>query len=661
MRSAVLIGIKLIFTLSSFLLNYLAANSQNIPRDKHKWAFNRGIAAADHGNHLKAMEIFASILRESPDHVNSLTQLGVTFMDTNQNLDSAKIIFNRVLSLLPPGEQGTPFGFHIHQLLARAYNLSHKPDEALARLTEIEMSSLTEDMRLEVERDIRNSLHARLLINNPVALAVEPISGSINSEFDDHSPVFCPQGNKIYFTSRRPLGKSRLMPDGQYPENVFVSELAGDVWKKPVPVKEFHRRNQHTSILSISPDENEIFLLRTDRVNFQNIFSSSRVDGKWGKPKELPYPVNSRWDETHASLSPSLDTLYFTSNRPGGFGGLDIYLTTRDADGEWGEPVNLGPSINTSLNEDAAMVHPNGQLLYFISEGHNSMGGYDVFYSYRLDDGSWARAVNMGYPVNSTDDDLLFFPVPDKSRAFMSSYRYTGTNSGANLYAVNFDDDNIGSLAVVEGNLNHQYLQADEKFRMLAWGDGANLTHEINLENIASVNFATEFGKRLNNALATAEQINYAQPKIGMVNDVSTILLASNAMVSGAGKMIAPLTRHLNLEVENNLQMNVTSVTNVEIKPVEPMPSHAIQILALLRSRTAPPTFFEGLNLSDIVTFEGQDGFLRFVSGRFNDRDQAREHLEMLRQTGRFKDAWIRDLQDIQSISNSEALPVPNK
>ena len=153
-----------------------------------------------------------------------------------------------------------------------------------------------------------------------------------------------------------------------------------------------------------------------------DIFQSIQNKGKWSKITRLNDPINTLYNETHASLSSEGDVLFFTSNRNGGYGGLDIYKSVLDKNGEWSPPKNLGPVINTVFDEKSPFVTENGKKLYFSSQGHYNMGGFDLFYSELSEKGEWNYPVNIGYPVNTTDDDLFFYPVDNGNNGYHSRF-----------------------------------------------------------------------------------------------------------------------------------------------------------------------------------------------------------------------------------------------
>ncbi|MDD2550006.1 MAG: OmpA family protein [Bacteroidales bacterium] len=204
------------------------------------------------------------------------------------------------------------------------------------------------------------------------------------------------------------------------------------------------------SSTSINADGTQIFLFKNDN-GIGNIYTSKRINGQWQRAQKMGKPINSRFWETSASISADGQFLFFSSNRRGGYGGLDLYYCKRNPNGEWGRAKNLGSNINTPHNEEAPFLSADGNKLYFISQGHNSLGGYDVFYSEKTDDEQWATPINVGYPVSTPDDDMWYFPV-DNSRGLVSLVEKNNPNT-SNLYLVSIVEGPEVQQVKVKGNL----------------------------------------------------------------------------------------------------------------------------------------------------------------------------------------------------------------
>ena len=199
-------------------------------------------------------------------------------------------------------------------------------------------------------------------------------------------------------------------------------------WSDPVNITADIQSDGNQFVSSLLTDGTTLFLRKED--NFEaNIMVSHFEDGKWGASKPMNKNVNSKFWEGNACISKDGNTLYFSSNKTGGVGAMDIYKSVKLKNGEWGPSENLGKLINTEFNEDEPVLTEDGKRLYFISQGHNTMAWYDIFYSDLGEDGKWKEPVNIGFPINSTDDDMHFYPIKNGKIAYQGLYSKTGMGS----------------------------------------------------------------------------------------------------------------------------------------------------------------------------------------------------------------------------------------
>lgn len=202
-----------------------------------------------------------------------------------------------------------------------------------------------------------------------------------------------------------------FMGKNPFYNGIYVAVKKGDVWAKPMNITPSVASDGNMDAVGISYDGKEMLLAVTDEFT-SNIYRTVYENNRWNPAVSVGKPVNSKYYEANAALSPDGNSIYFSSNRKESIGGMDIFRCDKLEDGSWGDPVNLGPGINTMLNEDTPVMSPDGKRLYFSSQGHSTMGGYDVFYSELLNDGSFHNIpVNIGYPLNTSDDDYTFSPV----------------------------------------------------------------------------------------------------------------------------------------------------------------------------------------------------------------------------------------------------------
>ncbi len=614
--------------------------------DYHFRTFKKALAAADRKDYNEAIRIYSEILESNPQHVDALTQMGICFVQTNQHIDSALVLFHRALSIIPENDHFTPFGIELQRTIARTYNLDEQPGKALSIFRTLRDSVEDRELKADLTQEIVQTRNAAILLKNPVPLRITNLGDSFNSSFDDHSPLVSVTGNRIFFTSRRPTGRDVQLEDGQFPEKVFFAEFNGTQWSQPRAIEVFSSRSEHKSILSLSPDGNRLFLFKNDREG-KSIYVSNYFNGEWQEPEKLPSPVNSQWDETHASLSPDQSTLFFTSNRPGGFGGLDIYKVTLDEYGNWGEPENLGPHINSEKDEETPMLHPDGQTLYFASEGHSSMGRFDVFYSQKQEDGSWTAAVNMGHPINTPDDDFFFVPTLDKSKAYYSSYRFSKNVGRSDIYKVEFDSLYHGSLAVIEGTIKNSKNLPVEQIRILVSRNsddqkmGDYRPNPANGKYLLFLEAGESYTIREVTPESEEEELQVKVPKQLAFEKSEQIVLLQDP------RMLAPLSPERPSVIPETHRL--AKMESAQSTPVDT--SYTVQVLALKHYPTVGFWFFQGLDLESVNALEGRDGYLRYVTGRFTSREEAEHYRQRIQQNGRFSDAWIRTWEPLEDIS----------
>lgn len=287
-----------------------------------------------------------------------------------------------------------------------------------------------------IDRKMAQCKSGLLLLARPERVFIDNIGSNLNSAFDDYNPRIFPSGAQMFFTSRRPLQeKARTdRTDFKYFENILIAELAEGGWQLSGHAGPTLNRHNHSSVAGMAPDGYTLIIYNGSKGG--DLFISDFSKGKWTKPIRFRNGINSRHKETNAALKAGRDSLYFISDRPGGYGGKDIWFTNKDHRGGWREPINLGHALNTELDEEALYLSPDGKTLYFSSQGHNSMGGGDIFRS-TFEAGRWTEPHNLGYPINSPSDDLFYMPHPDGRSAYFSTFR-AGGNGASDIYRVTF-------------------------------------------------------------------------------------------------------------------------------------------------------------------------------------------------------------------------------
>lgn len=298
---------------------------------------------------------------------------------------------------------------------------------------------------------------ARTEMEKPKNVELKNIGSAVNTSKPEFSPVISLDGSALYFTSRRRwvngASDKGLDPrNNLYPEDIYVSYKDFDsTWMLPVKL-ELCDSLQNEATLAVSPDERRIYVYQDTKGN-GDVFYSDFSTNKFQKVTHLENKkINTDSWETHATVTPDGKTMYFVSDRAGGHGGRDIYSSTKQEDGTWGNPVNLGTNINGPLDEESPFVSIDNSTLYFSSNGNKSMGGFDVFMSKMGSDGKWEPAINLGSPINSTCDDLFYTTTIDGLTGYLTSVRKDGLGE-KDIYEIKNNYLGVKNIAVLNGKI----------------------------------------------------------------------------------------------------------------------------------------------------------------------------------------------------------------
>ena len=279
-----------------------------------------------------------------------------------------------------------------------------------------------------VARNVYECENGKRFVANPQNYSIVNIGREINSDYDDYSPVLNEDGDEIVFTTRRKDGNLNedVYEDNKPWEDVFWAKKENGKWNFAKNIGPPVNTLYHNSNTPLSADGTINFLYTDDGAG-DILQSNLQSDGSWSEPEPLPGIINSSYSEKSVSISKDEQTLYFTSNRPGGFGGLDLYKATKNKKNEWTYVKNLGPTINTEFDEEGPFIDYDGVTLYFSSRGHEGMGGHDIFKStFNAETNRWSTPANLGYPINTPDEDVFFISSPDGKTAYYSSLKEEG-------------------------------------------------------------------------------------------------------------------------------------------------------------------------------------------------------------------------------------------
>jgi len=331
-------------------------------------------------------------------------------------------------------------GFYIY-LLARTLHANNNFEGAAKHYNNAQKkgSKINPKALENIGKNIKESALAKKLVAHPINVTITNLSSEINSSNHEYVPVITADESEMFFTSRREntTGGKRDLSIDDYYEDIYYSQKENGKWSPAKNIGTPINGEHHDATVGLSIDGQKLFLYRDNAKGDGNIYETERTGNKWSEPKELPEPINSKHHETSACYSYTGKTIYFVSDRPGGIGGKDIYKSNLQTDGKWGDAENLGNVINTSFDEDAIFLQADGKTLYFSSKGHPTMGGYDIFKSV-YENGKWSAPTNLGYPINSADNDVCFVLAADGKSGYYTSEKIDGLGK-KDIYQVTFN------------------------------------------------------------------------------------------------------------------------------------------------------------------------------------------------------------------------------
>lgn len=344
-------------------------------------------------------------------------------------------------------------------LLGYALQLSARWDEAIAAFQRHKAQNPYQDpdpLYNTTADHIQQCRNGKAYMARAAKVRIKHLGEGINSAQADYGAVLNADGSEMLFTSRRLHADAKVNKvTGDYFEDVFRTKRGPDGWstaeRLPAPVN----TPGNDASVGLSADGGSLLLYR-DHAGTGDLFEAKRAGETWSEPAPLPANVNTAQHESSAWCSADRQWLYFVSERPDdNVGGQDIYRSAWDAaTGTWGPAENLGPTVNSIHDEEGVFVHPDGKTIYFSSKGHVGMGGYDI-YRTRFEGGRWTKPENLGWPINSPDDDLFFVLTADGSRGYFSSFRADGLGED-DLYEAELQPADAESTEAAPLNLVQQ-------------------------------------------------------------------------------------------------------------------------------------------------------------------------------------------------------------
>ncbi len=376
------------------------------------------------GAFAEALNDYLTALNYNEDNaaLNYLT--GICYLKTAEPRKALKYLDNAYFNYSGVTED-------IQYWLGRAYQYNYKFKDATDNYEDYRESLSSKKykkLQYKINKRIEECESGEKLMQNPVRCFIDNLGSGVNTKAPEYSPVFFFKDSVLYFTSRREntTGGKKNPHTRLYYEDVYMSHFSNGKWQNAVQLEYPVNTKHNDAVTDISPEGRELCIYRGYK-GAGDLYNSQYKGDYWTKPRKMKRIDKENYRESSVSVTRDSMILYFISNRKGGQGRQDIWVSYKTQDGrKWQTPQNLGPVINTKYDEETVEISSDGKDLYFSSKGHNSMGGYDVFKTHRNDDGTWTEPVNIGYPINTPGDDVFFMLTPNEHFGYYASDREGG-------------------------------------------------------------------------------------------------------------------------------------------------------------------------------------------------------------------------------------------
>ncbi|MDP6908593.1 MAG: hypothetical protein QF371_03760, partial [Flavobacteriales bacterium] len=435
----------------------MSTMGQEYKSPKFKQKFNKADALVFDGAYLEAMVLLEDLYAYDTTNANLNYLLGVCYLMGKKDhslaikrLESATR--NVSLEYVEASWKERKAPGRAYYYLGKAYHFKNRFDRAVSNYYNYRSFIEMDDVETynQVRLQIQYAENAIELIANPVGVKIMNLGSQINTKYPEYCPIVSADGQVLIFTSRRESGTGGSVDEeGSFYEDIYIChKQQNGKWSNPKSIGSNINSAGHEAAIGLSPDGQMLFIYKDDN-NDGNVHFSRRVGDDWTKPQPLGSDVNTRSWETHATVNATQDLLIFVSNRSEGYGGRDLWYSKKLPNNQWGLAQNLGSVINTQYEEDSPFITADGSTLIFSSQGHTSMGGFDIFRS-EFVDGAWTAPENIGYPINTSEDDVFFSLTPDGRHAHYSS-RMDGGYGDTDLYRLRLEAKKSDGVAVARG------------------------------------------------------------------------------------------------------------------------------------------------------------------------------------------------------------------
>ena len=443
---------KTLLTLLSFLV-VLGASSQNVEFTKDNFGEKKAelkeiLKVIEEGDEYfeqmeamwnEAIPMYLKANEFNPNNALLNFKLGACYLHSLDRGEALKYL-EKSLSLNANVDP------RLNYFLGQAYHLDYEFDDAIKFYSKYQTTVINNPDPWyldELKMRIQQCYNGKEIIEKPVRVFIDNLGKSVNSKFREYGGVISADESVLIFTSRRANstgGKIDPILNENY-EDLYISYKQDDgSWSEAENLGENVNSDDHDAVSAISADGQRVLIFLGRKNNAGDLYECTLDGDVWSKPVSLGKNVNTKeYHESSACYAPDGNSIYFVSNKPGGKGDHDIYVTRKDDKGKWGEATNLGNVINSKYDEEAVFMHPDGKTLYFSSKGHTSIGGYDIFKTvFDVTTNTWSTPKNLGYPVNTSDNDVFFVLSADGKHGYLTSSSQPETEGTLDLYMITF-------------------------------------------------------------------------------------------------------------------------------------------------------------------------------------------------------------------------------
>lgn len=427
-----------------FFLTVSIVNAQNKDSESFLNLKKSAESLYEDEQYRNALPYYEKALQLEPNNPDLLFKTGVCYLN-KYSKEKALEYMEKAFAL------DSTINKHIHYWMGKAYHDNYFFDKAIQNYSFYKTTLGKKDPRHKhVNELIAQSQRAKDLVAHPKKHIVRNLGSNINSAFSEHSPVISSKGDMMLFTSRRETvtgGKEDY--DGEFFEDIFVSKKGADgEWSKPEIIH--LNTSGHDASIQLLENDSKLLIYRGGEGN-GDIYITEREGDNWKTPVKFAN-INTNDFEADAYISKDGQTAFYATNYHKKHGDLDIHYITKNHNNHWSHPHHVKGKINSKEDEMAPFLTPDGKTLYFSSRGHSSIGGYDIFKSTKDDHGHWSEPENLGYPINTPDDDVYFYQSDDGKVAYIASYREGGLGEKDIYEVIQYYDANVrGSVTSQKG------------------------------------------------------------------------------------------------------------------------------------------------------------------------------------------------------------------